>query len=79
VKFVERKRLTRQESRLVGGAMLVDAAEEVILREGFEHTSVDGLRYEYGIFQAITSERLATGNAGQLASLSRPVGGRYTS
>ena len=31
--------------------MLVDAAEEVFLREGFEHASVDGLRYEYGIFR----------------------------
>ena len=41
VKFVERKRLTRQESRLVTHAMLVDAAEEVFLREGFEHASVE--------------------------------------
>jgi AcrR family transcriptional regulator len=42
VKHVERRRrLTRQESRLVTRAKLVDAAEEVFLREGFEHTSVE--------------------------------------
>jgi len=41
VKFVERKRLTRQESRLVTRAKLVDAAEKVFLREGFEHASVE--------------------------------------
>ena len=38
---MERKRLTRQESRLVTRAMLIDAAEEVFLREGFEHASVE--------------------------------------
>jgi AcrR family transcriptional regulator len=38
---VERKRLTRHESRLVTQAMLIDAAEEVFLREGFEHASVE--------------------------------------
>jgi hypothetical protein len=31
--------------------MLVDAAEEEVLREGFEHGSVEGLRYENGIFR----------------------------
>ena len=36
-----RRRLTRQESRLVTRAKLVDAAEEVFLREGFEHASVE--------------------------------------
>jgi len=38
---VERKRLTRQESRLVTQAMLVDAAEQVFLRDGFENASVE--------------------------------------
>ena len=38
---MERKRLTRQESRLVTQAILIDAAEEVFLREGFEHASVE--------------------------------------
>jgi AcrR family transcriptional regulator len=38
---VERKRLTRQESRLITQAMLIDAAEAVFLREGFEHASVE--------------------------------------
>ena len=38
---MERKRLTRQESQLVTHAMLVDAAEVVFLREGFEHASVE--------------------------------------
>ena len=38
---MERKRLTRQESRLVTRAKLVDAAEKVFLREGFEHASVE--------------------------------------
>ena len=36
-----RRRLTRQESRLVTRAKLVDAAEKVFLREGFEHASVE--------------------------------------
>lgn len=38
---MERKRLTRQESRLVTQAILIDAAEEMFLREGLEHTSVE--------------------------------------
>jgi AcrR family transcriptional regulator len=41
VNIVERKRLTRQESRLVTQAMLVDAAEQVFLRDGFENASVE--------------------------------------
>jgi AcrR family transcriptional regulator len=38
---LERKRLTRQESRLMTQAMLIDAAEAVFLREGFENASVE--------------------------------------
>ena len=38
---MERKRLTRQESRLVTRAMLIDAAEGVFLRRGIEHASVE--------------------------------------
>ena len=38
---MERKRLTRQESRLMTQAMLIDAAEAVFLRDGFEHASVE--------------------------------------
>jgi Carbohydrate phosphorylase len=84
VKFVERKRLTRQESRLVGGAMLVDAAEEVILREGFEHASVDGLQYEYGIFrqslqngwqQEMPDNWLHSPDPWEVATLADPMGG----
>ena len=45
---MERKRLTRQERRLMTHAMLVDAAEEVFLREGFEHASVEQIREATG-------------------------------
>ena len=44
VKFVERKRLTRQESRLVTRAKLVDAAEKVFLREGFDQNQLPFLQ-----------------------------------
>ena len=38
---MRQRRLTRQESRLITRAAIVDAAEEVFLREGFEHASVE--------------------------------------
>lgn len=38
---MERKRLTRYESRLMTQKMLIDAAEEVFLRQGFEKASVE--------------------------------------
>jgi len=37
---VRHRRLTRQESRLITRSALIDAAEKVFLREGFEHASV---------------------------------------
>lgn len=38
---MRQRRLTRQESRLITRAALIDAAEKVFLREGFEHASVE--------------------------------------
>ena len=38
---MRQRRLTRQESRLITRAAIVDAAEEVFLRDGFEHASVE--------------------------------------
>jgi AcrR family transcriptional regulator len=38
---VRHKRLTREQSRLITRAALIDAAEEVFLHEGFEHASVE--------------------------------------
>lgn len=35
------RRLTRDESRLITRAALIEAAEEVFLRDGFEHASVE--------------------------------------
>lgn len=45
---MERKRLTRQESRLMTQAMLIDAAERVFLRNGFENASVEQITVEAG-------------------------------
>ena len=42
------RRLTRQESRLITRAALIDAAEKVFLREGFEYASVEQITEEAG-------------------------------
>jgi TetR/AcrR family transcriptional regulator, transcriptional repressor of aconitase len=46
--IVRNRRLTREESRLITRAALVDAAEKVFLREGFEHASVEQITEEAG-------------------------------
>ena len=42
------RRLTRQESRVITRAALIDAAEKVFLREGFEHAAVEQITEEAG-------------------------------
>jgi len=42
------RRLTRQESRVITREALIDAAEKVFLREGFEHASVEQITEEAG-------------------------------
>ncbi len=46
---MERKRLTREESRLMTRAMLIDAAEGVFLRRGFERASVEQITDSAGL------------------------------
>lgn len=41
-------RLTRQERQLMTRALLIEAAERVFLREGFEHASVEHITEEAG-------------------------------